>query len=126
MAYAAHKADRAIFDQALVDSAGCSPEAAMELGLLVNHRQTQVGRRRVSQYSFRHLTIQEFLVAVLPRRPNHKHHTSTQRENISREDEEPGDGPTPSCCAAVLSGCFHLTFSIFFSPFSMIASPELE
>ena len=64
VAYHAHKADRAIFDQTLVRSAGCSSDA-LKLGLLVNHGQKQVGRRLLAQYSFQHLTVQEFLVAFL-------------------------------------------------------------
>ena len=64
VAYHAHKADRAIFDQTLVRSAGCSSDA-LKLGLLVNHGQKQVERRLLAQYSFQHLTVQEFLVAFL-------------------------------------------------------------
>ena len=64
VAYHAHKADRAIFDQTLVRSAGCSSDA-LKLGLLVNHGQKQAERRVLAQYSFQHLTVQEFLVAFL-------------------------------------------------------------
>ena len=39
VAYHAHKADRAIFDQTLVRSAGCSSDA-LKLGLLVNHGES--------------------------------------------------------------------------------------
>ena len=60
----AHKADRATFDQTLVRSAGCSSDA-LKLGLLVNHGQKQSGLRLLAQYSFQHLTMQEFLVAFL-------------------------------------------------------------
>ena len=64
MAYHAHKAGRVIFDQTVIRSAGCSPDA-LKLGLLVNHGQIQEGRRLLAQYSFQHLTVQEFLVAYL-------------------------------------------------------------
>ena len=64
VAYHAHTADRAIFDQTLVRSAGCSSDA-LKLGLLVNHGQKQSGLRLLAQYSFQHLTVQEFLVAFL-------------------------------------------------------------
>ena len=64
VAYHAHKDDRAIFDQTLVRSAGCSSDAS-KLGLIVNHGQKQSGLRLLAQYSFQHLTVQEFLVAFL-------------------------------------------------------------
>ena len=62
VAYHAFKANLAVFDQLLLRKAKCSSEA-LRLGLLVNYGQKQVEQRLLSQYSFQHLTVQEFLVA---------------------------------------------------------------
>ena len=67
LAFVAYKNGRAIFDQSVLEEAGCSPESdALALGLLDNHNEEEDDERTVvQQYSFKHLTVQEFLVAFL-------------------------------------------------------------
>ena len=67
LALVAYKKGRAIFDQSVLEEAGCSPESdALALGLLDNHNEEEDDERSVvQQYSFKHLTVQEFLVAFL-------------------------------------------------------------
>ena len=67
LAFVAYKKGRAIFDQSVLEEAGCSPESdALALGLLDNHNEEEDDERSVAQqYSFKHLTVQEFLVAFL-------------------------------------------------------------
>ena len=61
----AMKKDLAIFGHALVRKAGCSSQA-LELGLLAFDRRVVVEHSvAVRQYSFHHMTVQEFLVALL-------------------------------------------------------------
>ena len=61
----AMKKDLAIFGHALVRKAGCSSKA-LELGLLAfDRRVVEEHSVAVRQYSFHHMTVQEFLVALL-------------------------------------------------------------
>ena len=61
----AMKKDLAIFGHALVRKAGCSSKA-LELGLLAfDRRVVEEHLVAVRQYSFHHMTVQEFLVALL-------------------------------------------------------------
>ena len=61
----AMKEDSAIFGHALVRKAGCSSKA-LELGLLAfDRRVVEEHSVAVRQYSFHHMTVQEFLVALL-------------------------------------------------------------
>ena len=61
----AMKKDLAIFGHALVRKAGCSSKA-LKLGLLAfDRRVVEEHLGEVRQYSFHHMTVQEFLVALL-------------------------------------------------------------
>ena len=61
----AMKEDSAIFGHALIRKAGCSSKA-LELGLLAfDRRVVEEHSVAVRQYSFHHMTVQEFLVALL-------------------------------------------------------------
>ena len=60
----AHNKGRAIFDQELVDESKCSPDA-LQLGLIHYHGDDEEDDNQQGQYSFEHLTVQEFLVAFL-------------------------------------------------------------
>ena len=65
VASAAMKKDLAIFGHALIRKAGCS-DKALELGLLAfDRRVVEEHSVAVRQYSFHHMTVQEFLVALL-------------------------------------------------------------
>ena len=61
----AMKEDSAIFGHALIRKVGCSSKA-LELGLLAfDRRVVEEHSVAVCQYSFHHMTVQEFLVALL-------------------------------------------------------------
>ena len=65
VAWEAMKKDLAIFGHALVRKAGCSSKA-LKLGLLAfDRRVVEEHSVEVRQYSFHHMTVQEFLVALL-------------------------------------------------------------
>ena len=65
VAWEAMKEDSAIFGHALIRKVGCSSKA-LELGLLAfDRRVVEEHSVAVRQYSFHHMTVQEFLVALL-------------------------------------------------------------
>ena len=65
VAWEAMKKDLATFDHTLIRTTRCSPEA-LELGLLTfDRRVVEEHSVAVRWYSFHHMTVQEFLVALL-------------------------------------------------------------
>ena len=112
----AHKADRAIFDQTLVRSAGCSSDA-LKLGLLVNHGEKRSGLRLLAQYSFQHLTVQEFLVAFLLANQITSATPENREQTLREKMNDLGMGPHQLAVVQFLAGLLpahlhHVFFTI--------------